>query len=126
GIEVLCSGFASDPEPNCLHHDCIVPPGLVARLQSAYGRESGVGGGDVRPVDRGHERVDNSVAQAETLPKSRTSASRSTPSGSPGSPSEAKKISCRIIEFIAISSSRLRPLITKIGAVAKSNSATCF
>ena len=69
--------------------------------------------------------AENSAAQAEMLPKSRISASRSAPSGSPRSPSEAKKISCRIIEFIAISSSRLRPLITKTGALAKSSSASC-
>jgi hypothetical protein len=70
--------------------------------------------------------AENSAAQSETLPKSRISASRSAPSGSPPSPSEAKKISWRIIEFIAISSSRLRPLITKIGALVKSSSASSF
>src|SRR5271165_5027625 len=40
------------------------------------------------------------------------------------SPSEAKKSSCRIIELLAISSSRLSPLITKPGAFAKSSSAS--
>ena len=34
GIEDLCSGFASDPEPNCLHHDCIVPRGVSGSLDS--------------------------------------------------------------------------------------------
>src|SRR5437762_1628017 len=48
------------------------------------------------------------------------SASRNAVSGAPPSPSPSKYSSCRIIEFVAISSSRFSPLITNTGAVAKS------
>jgi hypothetical protein len=41
------------------------------------------------------------------------------------SPNEAENSSCRIIELLAMSSSRFRPLITKPDVFAKSSSASC-
>src|SRR6185437_6298179 len=61
----------------------------------------------------------NPAFQRATLPKSRSNAAARAPAGSPPppSPSPSKYTSCRIIEFIAMSSSRLSPLISKTGAV---------
>src|SRR5262245_8951294 len=53
----------------------------------------------------------NSECQRSYEPKSRASASRKTGPGSLCSPSPSKNNSCRIIEFIAMSCSRLRPLM---------------
>src|SRR5215467_5985687 len=52
-------------------------------------------------------------------------ASRSIRSGSSSAPSPSKYSSCRIIEFVAINSSRLRPLTRNTGAVANSSVASC-
>ena len=59
GIEDLFSGVVSDPEPNCLPslHRLLPTVGGSSR-QSAGRRKPGVGDGDARPVDRGHECID--------------------------------------------------------------------
>jgi hypothetical protein len=59
------------------------------------------------------------------LPKSFVIASARAPFGAPPPPRPWKYASCRIIEFVAISSSRFKPLIMKTGALAKSSSANC-
>jgi hypothetical protein len=67
----------------------------------------------------------NSARQRSKLPKSWARASTSSEPGSLSSPRPSKNTSCRIIEFIATSCSRLRPFTTKPGAVAKSRPASC-
>src|SRR5215468_1064666 len=61
----------------------------------------------------------NSALHRSTLPKSRFSASSMAPPDMPSPPRPSKYSSCRIIELVAINSSRLSPLITNPGALAK-------
>jgi KaiC/GvpD/RAD55 family RecA-like ATPase len=82
---------------------------------------------------RGQESVPSALPMAANSerhlaiePKSRAMASPSAPVGSPPPPSPrlSKKTSCRIIELVAISSSRFSPLSRKPGAVAGSRAAS--
>jgi hypothetical protein len=60
----------------------------------------------------------NSDRHRAKEPKSRASAWRTPDPGSLCSPSPSKNSSCRIIEFMAMSCSRLSPLMTTTGAVS--------
>jgi len=64
--------------------------------------------------------------QAAMLPKSRVRASNSPPeAGAADAPSPSKYSSCRIMEFVAMSSSRFSPLISNPGTEAKASFASC-
>jgi hypothetical protein len=65
----------------------------------------------------------NWVRQPSRLPKSRSMAARSAPTDKSVAPRLSKYSSCRSIEFIAINSSRFKPLTRKPGAPAQSSSA---
>jgi putative transposase len=67
----------------------------------------------------------NWARQASMEPKSRSMAAFSVPPGSPPAPPrESKYTSCRIMEPLAIISSRLRPLISNTGAAPQFNCAS--
>jgi len=72
----------------------------------------------VWPPTGGGSAIGNSARQRSYDPKSLASASRSCGAGSLCSPSPSKNNSWRIIEFIAISCSRLSPLTRKPPALA--------